>query len=129
MPSAMKDKNFSIKKRLQSFKAAFNGLKIVISKEHNARIHLAVAILILVAGVWMGISKTEWIAMLICIGILFAMELVNTAIEYLADHVSPDQHEQIGEVKDLAAAAVLVAAIITGITGAIVFLPRIIAMI
>lgn len=125
----MKDKNFSIKKRLQSFKAAFNGLKIVVSREHNARIHLVVAGFLLAAGWWLGISKTEWIALLLCIGLLFAMELFNTAIEYLADHVTPEQHAQIGEVKDLAAAGVLVAAIITAITGAIVFLPRIVALI
>ncbi|MBC6493000.1 diacylglycerol kinase family protein [Flavihumibacter stibioxidans] len=123
----MKDKKFSIKSRLHSFKAAFNGLKIVVSKEHNARIHTVVATLVIIAGWWAGISKTEWIALLLCIGFLFAMELFNTAIEYLADHVTPDQHEQIREVKDLAAAGVLVAAIITAITGAIVFLPRILS--
>lgn len=123
----MKDKKFSIQSRLKSFKAAFNGLKIVVSKEHNARIHTVVATLVIIASWWAGISKTEWIALLLCIGFLFAMELFNTSIEYLADHVTSDQHEQIGEVKDLAAAGVLVAAIVTGITGVIIFLPRIIS--
>jgi diacylglycerol kinase len=122
----MKQKNFSIKKRLQSFKHAFNGLLILLREEHNSWIHLFVTVCILVAGFAFGISAGEWIAVIFCIGIVFALELVNTAIENMADFVSKEYHTSIKKIKDLTAGAVLAGAIAATAIGLIIFAPKII---
>ncbi|MDR0811898.1 MAG: diacylglycerol kinase family protein [Paludibacter sp.] len=121
----MKNTNFSFKKRLKSFAYAFNGLKILLKEEHNARIHLVITILVVVAGFVFKISDYEWTAVLLCIGLVFSLEIINSALENLCDFVSPQKHEIIKKVKDLSAAAVLFSAIISVIIGGIVFLPKI----
>jgi len=121
----MKQKNFSIKKRVQSFKYAFNGLRTLLCEEHNSWIHLFITVCVVAAGFVFNISSLEWIAVTLCIGIVFALELVNTAIENLANFVSKEYHELIKKVKDLAAAAVLIAAIAAAIIGLIIFIPKI----
>jgi len=121
----MKQKNFSIKKRVQSFKYAFNGLRTLLCEEHNSWIHLFITVCVVAAGFVFNISSLEWIAVTLCIGIVFALELVNTAIENLANFVSKEYHELIKKVKDVAAAAVLIAAIAAAIIGLIIFIPKI----
>lgn len=123
----MEYKKFSFIDRLKSFKYAFNGLKILFKNEHNARIHLLAAICVVILGVVFQISSYAWIAVALAIGLVFITEIINSAIEYLADFVSPTYHELIKKVKDLAAAAVLVAAITALIIGLLVFVPEILA--
>ena len=120
----MKQENFSWKKRLKSFKYAFNGLKILIREEHNARIHIVIAICVLVAGLVFEISGSEWIAVTLCIGMVIGLEMINSAIENLADFVLPEQHDRIKKVKDLAAGAVLFVAVVAVVVGLIVFVPK-----
>jgi len=117
-------KRFSIKQRLRSFPFAFNGLKILLREEHNARIHLVAAILAIIAGFGFKISSMEWLAVIFAIGLVFALELVNSALENLADFLHPDKHESIKKVKDLAAAAVLVAAMCALVVGLLIFVPK-----
>lgn len=124
----MKQEKFSIKKRLRSFKYAFNGLRILIREEHNSWIHITIASLTLVAGFVLKISHSEWIAIVLCIGLVVSLELVNSAIENIADFVSPERNEEIKRIKDLSAAAVLIAAIISAIIGIIIFLPKVIEL-
>ena len=119
---------FSILKRLKSFTFAFNGLKILVQEEHNAWLHIAVTVCVTIAGFLLHISLMEWIAVTLCVGLVFALELVNSAIENIADFVSPEKNEIIKKVKDLSAAAVLIAAICSVIVGLIVFLPKIITL-
>ncbi len=119
---------FSISKRLKSFSFAFNGLKILVQEEHNAWIHIFVAVCVLIAGFLLQISIIEWIIIVLCIGLVFALELINSAIENLADFVSPQKNEIIKKVKDLSAAAVLIAAFCSVIVGLVVFLPKIIML-
>jgi diacylglycerol kinase len=114
----------SIKQRIDSFKYAFNGLKLLIKEEHNARIHVFFAACALIMGVLLKISKNEWITILFCISLVIALELINSAIENIADFVSPEKHVQIKKIKDLSAGAVLIAAIISAIIGLIVFIPK-----
>lgn len=77
-----------------------------------------------ILGFALHVSRLEWIALLICIGLVFAAESLNTAIEELADALHPDTHPGIGRAKDVAAAGVLFTAIIAAITGALIFLPK-----
>ena len=121
-------KPFSISQRLRSFKYAFAGLKTLFSEEHNARIHVFVAMAAIVLGFVLKISLNEWIALVIVMSLVFICELFNTSLEALADFVSPEKHPQIKKVKDLAAAAVLISALSALITGIILFIPKIITL-
>ena len=125
----MKQENFSVQKRLKSFKYAFNGLKILFWEEPNAKIHLFVTLCVLIAGFAFRISVGEWIAVILCIGLVIALEALNSALENLADFVSPDKHETIKKVKDLAAGAVLVGAVASAVVGVMVFLPKVVEVI
>ena len=125
----MKFQKFSLKKRFKSFNYAFNGLKTILKEEHNARIHLIAAICAITASIIFKISTDEWIVIILVIGFVFAMEIVNTAIENIADFLSTDIDERIRKIKDLSAAATLVSAIVALIAGLIIFLPKILTAI
>ena len=123
----MKDQQkFSIQKRAGSFSYAFNGLKILLREEHNSRIHFTCAMLAVLAGFFFEINALQWFALIASISFVFAMEILNTAMETLADFVSPGKHEAIRRIKDLSAAAVLISALNAFIAGLIIFLPEII---
>ena len=97
----MDNKGFSFRKRLTSFRYAFNGIRLLIRYEHNAWIHCFAAVCAILAGAYFHLSQGEWIAVLIVIGGVFSAEAVNTAIESMADFISPGYHETIKKVKDL----------------------------
>ena len=83
--------SFSLKKRLMSFRFAFNGIKNLIKYEYNARIHLVSLICVIVLGIILKLDLAEWIAISIVSGLVMLTELLNTAIEKLADYrVFPD---------------------------------------
>jgi len=124
----MKNEKFSLRKRVKSFGYAINGLRVMFSEEHNSRIHLLAAMVALVLGWFLKISPYEWSLLAIGIGAVFASELFNSALENLADHLSPEKHENIKKVKDLSAAAVLVFAIVSVVVAGLIFLPKIWAM-
>lgn len=124
----MEPQKFSIRKRIKSFSFAFNGLKILITEEHNSRIHLVAAICVVIASIVFKVSALEWIAVIVAIGFVFALEIVNSAIESMADFVSPEKNEKIKKIKDLSAAGVLISAITALIIGIIVFLPKILGL-
>jgi len=113
---------------MQSFKYAFNGLRIILREESNAWIHFCIAICVLTAGFLLKISVVEWIVVIFCIGFVFALELINSAIENIADFVSKEYHDLIKKTKDLAAGAVLIGAIVVAIIGLIIFAPKIIGL-
>lgn len=121
----MKNDGFTLKKRLKSFKFAFNGIILLITREHNAWIHCFVAVCVITAGFAFDISTTEWIAVTFAIGTVLAAEAVNSSIEAIADLVSPGYNEAIKRTKDLAAGAVLILAISAAIVGLIIFIPKI----
>jgi len=111
-------------KRIESFKYAFRGIAMVLKSEKNMLIHVIISILVLICGILFQISTTEWMICLLCFGLVFSTEMMNTAIETLVDLVSPNHHKLAGKAKDIAAGAVLVAAIFAAITGLIIFIPK-----
>lgn len=117
-----------IKQRFKSFAHAWNGLRILIDEETNARIHAIIAVFVIVIGFVWNIHRYEWLAVLGAMGLVLVAEIINTAIERLADHVTPEQHPQIKIIKDLAAGAVLLSAIIAIVVGLIVFGNKILSM-
>ena len=120
----MKNKPFSITGRIKSFKHAFHGLKLFFVIEHNGRIHAAAAVLAIVLSYYFQISRLEWLGIIGAIALVIIVEMLNTAIEKLADVVSPSIHPQIKVVKDVAASAVLIAAIFAVVVAMLVFLPK-----
>ena len=117
-------KKFSIKARLHSFVNAFRGIAVMIREEHNAWIHCAATVLVVVAGFLTGLSRSEWIAIVFAIGLVLSTEALNTAVERLSDVVQPEQDERIRRVMDLSAGAVLICAIAAAVVGLIIFLPK-----
>ncbi|MCR4440440.1 MAG: diacylglycerol kinase family protein [bacterium] len=124
----MKQTPFSLRQRGRSFRFAFRGLALLLREEHNARIHLAAAVGVIVAGFLFRISAGEWLAVTFAIGLVFALELLNSAVERLADLVSPQRSEAIAKVKDLSAGGVLVGAMTALVIGLCVFVPKIVAL-
>lgn len=121
--------NSYLKNRLQSFRHAFHGIWTLIKETPNARIHLAMAILAVALGFLLHISVAEWLAICIVIGMVPALEAINTAIEILSDFAShKPMYPTIKKVKDVAAAGVLIAAIAALAVGILVFLPKLVAL-
>jgi len=120
---------FSAKDRARSFGHAANGLRVMVAGQHNAWIHVALTLAAVGLGIALGISALEWCAIVIAIALVWLAEGFNTALELLADAAVPERDEKIGQAKDTAAGAVLVAAIAAAIVGAIVFLPRLLVLV
>ena len=114
---------FSIKDRIRSFKYALRGILFMMSGEHNFYIHMAAALLVIVAGFWLQVSRTDWLWLVLAMGLVLSAETFNSAIEKLVDLKEPDQRPEAGKVKDMAAGAVLLAAITAAIIGVLIFWP------
>ena len=123
----MKKVNFSIAKRIKSFGFAFNGLRILFHEEHNSRIHFFASVLVVNAALLFKLNTYEWIAIIFSIGLVITVEIINTAVENIADFLTTEQNNHIKKIKDLAAAAVLVSALTALTIGLIIFLPKITA--
>lgn len=119
---------YNFKKQLKSFTFAWKGILTCAGHEQNITFHLVAAIVVVVGGFFFNITHTEWMVVMLCIGTVITAELFNSAIERLVDLVSPEWQKIAGEVKDIAAGAVLVTAITAAIVGLIVFLPYVIAL-
>jgi diacylglycerol kinase len=117
-----------MKNRILSFKYAFNGLIVLISTQVNFRIHIILSIIAIAAGVFLHINIVEWIAIIFCIGIVLFTEAINTAIEFVVDLNTQEINPLAGKIKDVAAAAVLIAAFVALIIGCLVFVPKLIAL-
>ena len=106
----------------KSFAYAFRGLVTAIKYERSMRIHLCFMFYVICCGFIVGLTNTEWIAVIVCMGLVTALECLNTALEQLCDTLCPEKNEGIKIVKDAAAGAVLCAAIGSAVVGAIVFI-------
>ncbi|MDR0973017.1 MAG: diacylglycerol kinase family protein [Prevotellaceae bacterium] len=118
-------KPFRISDRLHSFSYAWKGIRRFVGQEHNAWIHCMAVAAVTCAGFCFGITRSEWIAVVFCFGLVLAAEGFNSAIERIVDLVSPERLPLAGEIKDIAAGSVLIAAIAAAIIGIIIFLPYI----
>ena len=114
------------KKLINSFKYAFAGMWSAYKSERNIKIHIAVAILVILFGIFLQISTYEWLACIVCFAMVIGAEMFNTAIETVVDIAMPKKDERAKKAKDVAAGAVLVFAIGSAIIGSIIFIPKII---
>ena len=108
---------------LRGIRHALSGLVHAARRERNFQIEVALGLAALAMAWWLQISPVEWLAVVICCGLVLSAELFNTAIEQLADTAGSVRSEQIRVVKDVAAGAVLVAAVVSLVVGGAVFLP------
>ena len=120
----MKQQQFSLRSRLNSFGFAFSGLSAFFRQEPNASIHLIATITVFMAAWLFNVSFYEVIALVIVTGFVWVSEIFNTAMERTMDFISTEKNDDIKFIKDLAAFGVLLAAITASVTGAIIFFPK-----
>jgi len=113
----------------KSFGFAWAGLKLLFFKERNFTIQFFWGIAVLVLGFLFQISALEWVLVIISIISVLAMEIINTALETLADAITEEEHPKIKKAKDLSAGAVLITAIGAAAIGTMIFLPKFIEFI
>ena len=107
-----------------SFRYALEGLRYVVRSERNARLHVVSAILVIVVSVWLGLPAAEWALIIAGIALVFAGEMLNTVVELAIDLISPESNPLAKHVKDVAAGAVLVAAVAAASIGFLMLGPR-----
>ncbi len=120
--------SFSFRKRARSFVYAWRGIRFMLKTQHNFWIHLTVTFLVVVAGILLNLSLLEWFFIIFAVGLVLAAEIFNTAIEQLTDLIHPEWGEKAARIKDLSAGAVLICAFTAALTGVIIFVPKIWAL-
>jgi diacylglycerol kinase (ATP) len=110
--------------RAASFRYAGRGLRSLVASQPNARVHAAATLAAVALALALGLSRLEWCALVLAIGLVWVAEALNTAIEQLCDLVSREAHPLVAGAKDLAAGGVLAAALAAAGVGALVFAPR-----
>jgi len=107
----------------KSFTYAFRGLAKIFREEQNLQVESFSAIIVIALGFVFQIKPLEWCVILICIALVILMETVNSAIERMADVLKPRIHSYVKEMKDIMAAAVMIASLLSVIIGLIIFIP------
>ena len=113
-----------IGKFFRGFIYAAEGIVVALKEERNLRFHLVAAVLVAIAGLLTGLSQTEWFIILILFGVMFALEIMNSAVERVVDLVTMEKKPLAKQAKDMAAGAVLVFATISAIIGLLLFIPK-----
>lgn len=111
-----------MRKTLRSFSHATRGLGYAFTGR-NFQIQFAIGLIVVIVSQYVGISKIEWLFVILAIGLVLALEATNSALEEVCNKFHPESHPHIALIKDLAAGAVLIASMTTAIVGAIIFLP------
>ena len=119
---------FSIAARIRSFGYAFKGFAHFFVSQHNGWIHTLAAVVAIAAGFWLGLSTIEWCIVAITIAAVFAAEMLNTAVEFIVDLVSPEYNELAGKAKDVGAAAVLIVSMAALVVAALIYGPKLMAL-
>lgn len=122
----MQTQKFSWKKRSQSFGYAFTGIARFFRSEHNAWLHLSGTVAVVALAIIYQITPIESAILVFAIGFVWVSEIFNTCIEKIMDFISTERHPKIQIIKDMAAGAVLLAAMTALITGIAIFIPKIV---
>ena len=118
----MSEKRY-LKTRLQSIRYALDGIKYILKTQQNARIHLFFTLAVFILGFLFGITRMEWIALVLTVGLVWAAELFNTAVEVMVNLISPERRITAKICKDISAGSVLVTASISVLVGLLIFGP------
>lgn len=112
-----------LRSRARSFKYAFRGLWYVIHTQRNAWIHALVSIAVILVGLWLQLVPHDWAVIILAIAMVWTAEFLNTALEAVVDMASPQVHPLARVGKDVGAAAVLIAAILSVFIGLLILGP------
>lgn len=118
-----------MRKFVNAFRYAGFGMLTFFRHERNGKIQLLATIITVIAGVALGVSLQEWMWLLVCIATVLSFEMMNTALEKLCNIIEPRIHPEIKLIKDVAAAAVLMVAIVSATIAVIIFFPKILSLI
>jgi len=110
--------------RLKSIGFALKGAVKLITTEHSVMVQFSLGILMVIAGFYFDISRSEWMFQTLAIGLVLAVEGLNTAVEKIADFIHPQFHQKIGFIKDIAAGAVFFAALTAIAIGLLIYIPK-----
>lgn len=110
--------------RLKSIGFAVKGALKLITSEHSVMVQSSLAVLMTVAGFYFKIDRYEWMMQILAFGLVLGVESLNTAVEKIADFVHPEYHERIGFIKDIAAGAVMFAALAAMAIGLLIYVPK-----
>ncbi len=113
-----------MKKLLASFRYAWTGVCTCFREERNFKIHTCAAVLVLAAGLFFRIPVAEISAVLLAVALVIGAEIFNTAVENVLDLICEEYSEKVKKIKDIAAGAVLICAIIAAAVGVLIFLPH-----
>lgn len=120
----MKSQEFSVRARMRSFRFAWEGIVSFFHREHNAWLHFMATIAVFTLSALVGVTKNELLALVFAIGFVWVAEMFNTCIERVMDYVSEHRNPDIKFIKDLAAGAVLTAALTAVAVAGVVFIPK-----
>ena len=110
--------------RLKSIGFALKGAYKLITTEHSIMVQFSIAILLVIAGFYFNISREEWMIQILAFGLVLGIESLNTAVEKIADFIHPEFHNRIGFIKDIAAGAVMFAAMAAMAIGLLIYVPK-----
>ena len=113
-----------VQARVRSFGYALRGLGDLVTSQPNVHLHLAATVAVVAAGVALGLSRLEWGLIVVVLAVVWLAEALNTALEHACDACHPTHHPRIARAKDVAAAAVLLAALAATVLGLLVFAPH-----
>lgn len=114
--------------RWHSFRFAFQGLGTMLRTEKNTWIFIPISLAVIAMGFYFNLEEHEWIAIILCLGLVWSSEAANTALEALVDLTSAEIHPLAKIAKDCSAAAVLLTAITSAVIGVIIFAPRVLTL-
>src|ERR1700733_15532239 len=122
-------KPFSLSARLRSIRFGLQGIRLIVTSQHNAWVHAAFTLGVILAGLIFGLSRLEWCAIVIAMMAVWSAEALNTALEFLCDVASPGFHPLVEKAKDVAAGGVLICAMGAVAVGLLVFGPHLFSII
>jgi diacylglycerol kinase len=108
----------------QSFSHALRGVRVVFETEQSFRIQCLVAALTVLAAALLGVSRSEWIVLLLLVGAVLTLEMINSVFERIVDAFRPRIHPVVHDIKDIMAATVLLVSAAAAVVGLSIFLPR-----
>ena len=108
---------------VKTFRDAFTGLGYVVRTQRNARIHLSITLLVFAIAAWLRITAQDWAILVLTAALVWTSELINTALEAVVDLASPQEQPLARAAKDLAAGAVLIAALAAIVVGVLLLGP------
>lgn len=110
--------------RFKSMGFAIKGAFKLITTEHSVMVQSSLAVLMIIAGFYFEIDRYEWIMQILTFGLVLSIEGLNTAVEKIADFIHPEFHDRIGFIKDIAAGAVMFAALAALAVGMLIYVPK-----